>query len=165
MFGGHFVFSSGLLDHEEFHRIMKKVQGRFRQHTADDATQRFRKMGQTSLNKVLTLEETDFLFALIDTDGSGTISVKEFAGFLKESERNKGEHWVNALDLARQQDLVENEQRRRRFIAQRESIGQARRWVFSTTVCHGCFSDTVSCSSCADCVLVPIVFFVFFLCR
>ena len=90
MFGGHFVFSSGLLDQEEFHRIMKKVQGRFRQNTADDATQRFRRMGATGLNKVLTLEETDFLFALIDTDGSGTISVKEFAGFLKESERNKG---------------------------------------------------------------------------
>jgi hypothetical protein len=82
-----------------------------------------------------------------------------------ESERNKGEHWVNALDLARQQDLVENELRRRRFIAQRESIGQARRWVFHVFLLPVLFVPRVfflcrqcrQCSFCADSVfLVPV---------
>jgi hypothetical protein len=84
-----------------------------------------------------------------------------------ESERNKGEHWVNALDLARQQDLVENELRRRRFIAQRESIGQARRWVFHVFLLPVLFVPRVfflcrQCSFCADSVLfVPTVYFLF----
>jgi hypothetical protein len=85
--------------------------------------------GQSGFADSLTREETDFLFDLIDVDGSGEISVQEFSDFLKESGKKKpGEKWTNALELAEIQDLIENERSRRALIAKKEKIGQKRRY-------------------------------------
>ena len=80
------------------------------------------------MTKTLNDDEIQFLFNLIDTDKSGYISVKEFSEFLKEHERGENEgHWMNALDKARQEDLLENERKRKMFIEKKELMGRRRR--------------------------------------
>ena len=119
---------NGLLSPTEFAAVMRKVQGNFRQHTASDATTRLSGIGVSNVTKTITDSECAFLFELIDTDHSGFISVKEFSEFLTEKERGKNEgHWMNALDKARQEDLLENERKRKMFIEKKELMGRRRR--------------------------------------
>jgi Ca2+-binding EF-hand superfamily protein len=119
---------NGLLSPTEFAHIMRKVQGNFRQHSGDEATHRLRGIGESHVTKTLNDDEIQFLFNLIDTDKSGYISVKEFSEFLKEHERGENEgHWMNALDKARQEDLLENERKRKMFIEKKELMGRRRR--------------------------------------
>ena len=123
---------NGLISPAEFAQVMKKVSGSFRQHTGEVATEKFHGMAKTHISKILTTDELSFLFRLIDTDKSGYISVKEFSEFLTEMDRGSNEgQWTNALEKAMQQDLIENERRRRMFIEKKELLGRKRRLLKS----------------------------------
>ena len=123
---------NGLISPAEFAQVMKKVTGSFRQHTTEVTMEKFHGMGETHISKILTTDEVSFLFRLIDTDKSGYISVKEFSEFLKEMDRGSNEgQWTNALEKAMQQDLIENERRRRMFIEKKELLGRKRRLLKS----------------------------------
>ncbi len=120
----------GLLSLEEFGMLIRRFQGRFRdaKNNADekDVTHKGHAIGHSDLETPMTDTEVQFLFDLIDTDQSGSISVKEFGDFLKEKSREHSGRWQNALDIARQQDMLEHERKRREYVRRKELAGQQR---------------------------------------
>jgi hypothetical protein len=120
----------GLLSLEEFGMLIRRCQGRFRdaKNNADekDVTHKGHAIGHSDLETPMTDTEVQFLFDLIDTDQSGSISVKEFGDFLKEKSREHSGRWQNALDIARQQDMLEHERKRREYVRRKELAGQQR---------------------------------------
>lgn len=123
--------NNGLLDLGEFTALMRKIQGRFRNEeykSGDQATSNHHghEIGSKVFADKITDAEIKFIFNLIDTDQSGEISVQELSEFLEENKDKRNGQWKNAMDMAREMDLLEHERKRQAYIIQREKAGRER---------------------------------------
>ena len=123
--------NNGILDFSEFEALMNRIQGRFRNEDFEKgvdamSTNKGHKIGAKIFADKITKKEIKFIFDLIDTDQSGTISVQELSDFLKENNYNSSGTWKNAMDMARMKDLLEHERKRQAYIVAKEKAGRVR---------------------------------------